>query len=201
MKCEGCGADLLAEAVRCDYCGAAVSRTNDATRVTRFAAIKQSPQFAAERVRQLLAVLPNLSGFEIGASLLFCLVFIGVTLFIGSMILRMEEGSPIRFVALVPFGMAAVVGMQAVGIVRRAAQLRTAAPVALPALVSAKRARTRDGSPSGGASADYFVTFEFEDGRRQEFTVDAALYAELAEGDAGIAFCRAEWAIRFERVL
>ena len=46
-----------------------------------------------------------------------------------------------------------------------------------------------------------YLTFEFEDGSRAELRpVAERLYGELAEGDAGVLFSRANVALEFDRV-
>jgi len=53
------------------------------------------------------------------------------------------------------------------------------------ARVVAKRQHVSGGSDNTSASTWYHLTFEFPDGQRQEFAVNARDYALLAEGDLG----------------
>jgi hypothetical protein len=67
-------------------------------------------------------------------------------------------------------------------------------------VVKTKRTNTSSGSDDMGASKSYFATFEFEDGSREEYSVASPLYAQLAEGDAGVVFTRANTVAAFDRV-
>lgn len=54
---------------------------------------------------------------------------------------------------------------------------------------------------SGGehTSTSYYVTVEFEDGSRREFSASGALYGILAEGDTGIATTKGSTIVGFAR--
>ncbi|MFZ5817958.1 MAG: DUF2500 domain-containing protein [Bacillota bacterium] len=49
------------------------------------------------------------------------------------------------------------------------------------------------------AHTAYFVTFEFEDGSREEFSLRGDQYAMLAEGDAGTLQSQGSWFKGFDR--
>jgi hypothetical protein len=57
-------------------------------------------------------------------------------------------------------------------------------------------------SGSGGqGDTSYYVTFEFLDGSRKEFGVDARQYAYLAERDKGTLHSKGDWFLEFDRHL
>lgn len=49
------------------------------------------------------------------------------------------------------------------------------------------------------ASTNYFVTFEFPDGQREEFMVTGEEYGLLAEGDTGVLYSQGTWFKSFQR--
>ena len=68
----------------------------------------------------------------------------------------------------------------------------------MPAIVAAKRTAVSGGKNS---STSYYLTFEFEDGKRDEFPVyDGRIYGKVTEEDAGILYLRNRYAVDFERV-
>ena len=52
----------------------------------------------------------------------------------------------------------------------------------------------------GSTSTDYYITFEFEQGSRQEFQVDNYDYGTLIEGDRGIMEHQGSRYFGFERI-
>ena len=52
----------------------------------------------------------------------------------------------------------------------------------------------------GHTSTDYYITFEFEQGSRQEFQVDDYEYGTLIEGDSGILEHQGSRYLGFERM-
>ncbi len=53
-----------------------------------------------------------------------------------------------------------------------------------PVLVKDKRTHVWGGGTSS-ANTSYYITFEFENGERQEFMVSGKVYGEVAPGDTG----------------
>ncbi len=65
--------------------------------------------------------------------------------------------------------------------------------------VKTKRTETSGGSGDSSASTWYYVTFEFESGDRQEFSVNGRQYGMLAEDDVGILRFQGTRFLGFER--
>lgn len=65
------------------------------------------------------------------------------------------------------------------------AQNNASEVVTLQARVVAKRTKVWGGSGESSSSTSYYVTFEAEDGTRQELPVNGRTYGMLAEGDVG----------------
>jgi len=53
----------------------------------------------------------------------------------------------------------------------------------------------------GHTSTDYYITFEFEQGSRQEFQVDDYEYGTLIEGDSGMLEHQGSRYLGFERIV
>lgn len=75
--------------------------------------------------------------------------------------------------------------------------------IARPARVVGKRTSVSGGGGSGdhhfATSTAYFVTFEFDDGTRQELTVKGPEYGLLVEGDQGLLRSKGTWYRGFDR--
>ena len=56
------------------------------------------------------------------------------------------------------------------------------------------------GMHGGSTSTDYYITFEFEQGSRQEFQVDNYDYGTLIEGDSGMLEHQGNRYFGFERM-
>lgn len=54
-----------------------------------------------------------------------------------------------------------------------------------PVLVKDKRTHVWGGGNTSSANTSYYITFEFENGERQEFMVSGKVYGEVAPGDTG----------------
>lgn len=54
-----------------------------------------------------------------------------------------------------------------------------------PVKVVDKRTHVWGGTGNTGSSTSYYITFEYENGERQEFMVSAKVYSQLAAGDLG----------------
>ena len=60
-----------------------------------------------------------------------------------------------------------------------------------PVLVKDKRTHVWGGGNTSSANTSYYITFEFENGERQEFMVSGKVYGEVAPGDTGTLTGRA----------
>lgn len=52
-----------------------------------------------------------------------------------------------------------------------------------------------------GSSTSYYATFEFSDGRREEFGVSSKIYGMLAEGDLGTLHSQGTYVWEFNRLI
>ena len=106
------------------------------------------------------------------------------------------------FMALVPVGFV-VLGL--VGILKHSkamSDFQSGSTMAYAAMIAAKRAQVSGGGKHSSASTSYFITAEFEDGRRVEYAVmTPGLYGKVAQGDAGILFIRGKYALDFDRII
>lgn len=87
---------------------------------------------------------------------------------------------------------------------------RTAHNISQPVLTRRGRLVSRRQHTTGGGEVGevhdsvrtwYYLTFQFEDGSREEFPVSGSEYAMLAEGDVGLLQSQGSWFKRFEREL
>ncbi|REB07299.1 DUF2500 domain-containing protein [Sporosarcina sp. BI001-red] len=68
------------------------------------------------------------------------------------------------------------------------------------ASVKTKRTKTSGGTGNTGASTSYYVTFEYDNGDRQEFKMSGNQYGMLAGGDSGKLSYQGSRFLGFERV-
>lgn len=54
-----------------------------------------------------------------------------------------------------------------------------------PVLVKDKRTHVWGGGTNSSSHTSYYITFEFENGERQEFMVPGRVYGEVSPGDTG----------------
>lgn len=66
------------------------------------------------------------------------------------------------------------------------------------AVVVTKRTHTSGGSGDSMARTSYYVTFQMESGKRQEFGIRAKEYGMLAEGDVGLLTYQGTRYLHFE---
>lgn len=218
MKCSGCGAENLAGAAICEFCGSALPTVADDRPLASFTRVKASKAYAARSSPQRLARLPSYTAVHKVATYGFFFMFIGVGLFIFVMTLvmagmfgvvgrAMGRGPGTAF-SLVPLCMAVVPALLvACGVWafwKTSGKMRTheRAPVqSLAVIVVDKRTHVSGGGDDSRASTAYYVTSETEDGQRREYQVwDGEVYGKMAAGEAGVLFLRAGCALDFDRV-
>lgn len=224
MRCESCGAELPQGQSTCEYCGSTWDRVVPAVAVAPhndrdvFARIRQSPAWAERHSPSRQTRLPQMSPLTTVAPILFLVVFIMVAGFIGMMMLGMAGAvGAVGFshmgpmgggFALMPAFMALVPGAFIVlGIFLLAKHVKTMgafrnAPVqSHAAIIAGKRTQVSGGGRNSSASTTYYITAEYENGRREEFsTMTHELYARVSEGDAGVLFVRSRYALDFDRL-
>jgi hypothetical protein len=198
MKCRNCGATILDGSRKCAYCGetAPVEATAGAVEHSAnvFERIRQSPQFQQASGVERLAAIAKPGILMLAIPVVFLAVFVIAALGMAGMA---ASFAPPIFV-IVPVGMAVIGIMMAMAVVQGGVKAAKAPLVPRAAVVRSKRSETSGGSES--TSTSYFATFEFPDGSREEFSVTPALYSQLADGDAGVLFTRANMAAAFDRV-
>ncbi|MFZ5828028.1 MAG: DUF2500 domain-containing protein [Bacillota bacterium] len=94
---------------------------------------------------------------------------------------------------LLPYIMLIVIGGFALSILHFL--WRTIANVVQPVLTRRALLVSKQEQGSGWC----FLTFEFADGSRAEFSVVGSEYASLTEGDVGLLYSQGPWLRRFER--
>ncbi len=82
---------------------------------------------------------------------------------------------------------------------RKAASIRKAPRIKVPAVVVSKRSAVRRNNNSSMNLMSYFVTFEFESGDRLELSSEGEDFGLLSEGDRGIVTFQGTLLISFER--
>ena len=199
MKCSSCGAEIPQDTRVCEFCGSAVDLPVQAVlapgHADVFARVLKSPEYRQRNSAERLAALPKLGALALAIPVVFLGIFIAASAFMSVM-----------FVAMFPLGAVVPVGFVALGVlmliktVGKAKEVAQADVLARAAIVAAKRTAVSGGSGDSSASTSYFATFEFEDGRRSEYTVQSDLYSQLSERDAGVLFTRSDWAQAFDRV-
>lgn len=225
MRCESCGAEIPQRQSTCEYCGSTWDRVVPATLVAPsstpnvFRHIRQSTAWAERHSAFRQAQLPQMPMLTTVAPLIFFVIFIAISGFIAFMALGMAGifgamgfshaghlGSGIAiipaFMALMPAGFV-ILGVVMITKHRKTLSAYQNAPtVPYAVVVAAKRTEVYRGGSESLASTRYFITAQFEDGRREEFAVMTPdLYGKVAEGDAGILFVRNTYALDFDRVV
>ncbi len=225
MRCDSCGAQLPQGQTICDYCGSMWDRPVPASLGSQvddgyvFDQIRQSTAWTDRNSPNRQASLPKMPALASVAPVLFFVVFIGISGFIAIMALGMagifgavgfsQGGALGGGVALVPAFMALMpIGFVALGIFMMNKHRKTmndfqdAPTMSHAALIAGKRTQVSGGGQNSSASTRYYITAQFDDGRRQEFAVMTPdLYGRVTEGDGGILFIRSKYALDFDRVV
>lgn len=225
MKCKNCGAEVNASSRRCEYCDSAVAReeqenaaavANVATssldrRADVFEEIKLSAAYAQRKSSARHEKLPGGSGLAMLTPIIFFVVFILISLIItsGALVMAKMVWSDFGAPGIIPAVMSIVpMGFVVLGIVMgvrsfQKYQAYKSAPIrSRAAIITSKRTVVSGGSGDSSATTAYFVTAEYEDGRRHEFAImEHSLFGRLAEDDVGVLFTRSEFALDFDRVL
>ncbi|MBN1589040.1 MAG: DUF2500 domain-containing protein [Pirellulales bacterium] len=204
MKCTSCGADIRPGSVLCEYCDSTVEMpTVNGNRTWLFEHVKQSAEYARRTSPERLAAMPNtpLVGNLVGIG--FLVLWTLVAGFMTLMFLGHSRGfgGPPAFISIVPMGFVALGVFALVMTIKKTTAYSNAPIESRPAVIVGKRTRVSGGSGDSSASTAYFLTAEFEDGRRREFRpAKPDLFGRLAEGDAGVLFSRTDFVLDFDRV-
>lgn len=201
--CVECGARSKRGADRyCSFCGTELPREAPAvaapsdTRAARFEAARRAPAYARALDYEPSTghlVVRSVSGAVVFAVFTVVALTIGVKLgFSGSMF-----GGGVGLLAVIPLAIAAYGASLVVKAVARTSAIRTSPTERHVALVRDERVKVSSGGRNSRATTSYFVTLEYEDGRRKEHTVDARLASRVASGDVGVAFERGGYLVDF----
>ncbi len=204
MKCNSCGAELPAEATVCEYCGsrrpASPAADETASHAAVFERIRRSPEYTGRMATQLLQNLPTVGVASRAIPVVFFALFIGVA---ACMAIGMGTMIPgfMKVMAIVPLGMAVIGVLMFTQVMGRMRRFDQADVQALPAIVTGKRTHVSGGSGDSSATTHYRITFQLEDGAREELQpLEPSLYGRVSEGDPGILYRRAEFALDFRRL-
>ncbi|MEW4564956.1 DUF2500 family protein [Bremerella sp. JC770] len=207
MKCPSCGASLPEDSSSCEYCGSRTTPPSQQHDQDIFRRVKQSAQYADRHSVERLEKLPKPGIGQMIFLGVFFAMFCGIALFITVVAVGVasEMGIPYAIIpfcmGIVPLGMFGLGIFMAIKMFGRFQAMRDGKVEAVAAIVAGKRTQVSGGSGNSSASTAYYVTFEFEDGQRQEFPVyDGSLYGRVSEEDAGVLFSRAQFAVDFDRV-
>jgi hypothetical protein len=159
-----------------------------------FDTIRQSPQFLRANTVERLGAIAKPNPLMLAIPVVFFGVFLTIALGIASSAASMGAGA--TFV-IAPIGMAIFGILILAVIVQQFLKVWRAPLMPRAAVVKAKRTSVSGGENS---STSYHATFEFADGSREEFSVPTELYSQLAEGDGGVLFTRANMVAAFDRV-
>lgn len=188
MQCSNCGASFLENATLCEYCGTLrpVDRTADPRSPDNsdiFRRIRESPQFTERKRtsrRNRVPQIDSMPAVVVGVYL----VFGGVAVVLSTKNL-FEVGGVWGFVPVITvvFGVLLFLFFPA-----KSERISGGNLDCQPAIVLGKRTEVRGGRY---ASTSYYVTFEFEEGKRRELSVhDGRLFGQISEGDAGVLYLR-----------
>jgi len=211
MKCTSCGADIQPGVTVCEYCDSSVELAEvNGQRAWLIEHVKQSAEYARRDSPERLAAVPRIPALINVFPIIFSVVFTMIALVITLGAWRMAGAASAGFglVGLIPLAMSIVpIGFVVLGIfifrksLTKAREYKQAPVEARAAVIVGRRTAVSGGSNHSSASTCYFVTAEFEDGRRQEFQpMRPSLFGRIAEGDAGVLFSRSDVALDFDRV-
>ncbi|MCC9605749.1 hypothetical protein LOC68_21385 [Blastopirellula sp. JC732] len=189
MKCASCSADVAPHSLQCEYCGSyveqespSIGQRNVGLREQIFACIKNSPQFSdlAQNRRRKRPPNRQEEWRRVLSPVTYCYYFVAFLIYLAFAI------GP-YFV--IPIAILAIVVILGLAMTAKLPPIPTA-PKSLaqmsPAIVVNKRQEVRGRQKQVTCQ---FVTFEFEDGRRQELSVwDPGLFRQLANQEAGVLF-------------
>jgi hypothetical protein len=189
MRCESCGAQLPNGQTNCEYCGSTWDRAIPAEAVdgpsegNPFDQIKQSAAWAARNSPSRQASLPRMPVLAAIAPMIFFVIFIGGAGFMAFMMLGVAGifgavgfshggafGAGVSiipaFMAIVPIGFIVLGVFMFLKFRTKMTDFQNSPTRAHAALIAGKRTQVSGGGQNSSASTSYFITAEFEDGRR-----------------------------------
>ena len=225
MQCESCGAQLPQGRTTCEYCGSTWDRVIPTATVAEsgasnmFDSIKRSATWGDRNSPIRQASLPQMPMLASVGPTIFFVVFIAISGFIAFMAIGMagvfgtvgfSHAGPLgggmavvpAFMALMPIGFVVLGTFMIRKHSRTMSVYQNSPTISHAAIIAGKRTQVYGGGQNTSASTRYFLTAEFEDGRRHEFAVmTPEVYGKVTEGDAGVLFARGTYALDFDRVV
>lgn len=221
MKCPYCAAEVSSASRECQYCGAEIDRPRAPGPLSRDAVFEQilaSSEYGRRNSPERHASLPKIPAFMQVLPIVFLVVFIGIGGFMAVMALGITglfgavgfgmhpAGGLFGLVGLL-FGLVPI-GFVILGIFlmkKHLEKMRSFGQAEIKGeavIIAGKRTAVSGGGENSSASTTYFLTAEFQDGRREEFAaLTPQIYAKVAEEDAGVLFLRDQYALDFDRVM
>lgn len=161
----------------------------------RLEAVKNHPEYP-----ELLKIKPSSSRIygRIGCGVLVGIIFAGGTLFI-NFLTDPVGGHPWFFRLILSLFTLLGIGFIIYGIYRFL-KISTTKLRQDPALIVDKRTSVSGGGQSSSASTTYYVTLQFDDGKRHEYEATGKLYGKITKDDAGVAYIRDRFLLDFRRL-
>ncbi len=197
MICFSCGATLPEDLWTCEYCGSRTAPPQSSEKQSKasiFRRIKESPAYAQRQAPSRLHKIPNPSAFPLIVTGIGLVAWCAAGIFITFMFFKVGG-----LLGLVPLTMVIVSVTISLAMSGRFFRARIGPVKTEAAIVTGKRTKVGGGKHP---STHYYLTCEFENGKRIEFPIYAeSVYGRVAEDDAGIIFLRNDYAVDFERVV
>jgi len=201
-KCANCGAVPAQENLRfCGWCGSELPETASASQhVGRPLGDFESRLEALEKHPSVPGILRHepRSGRNAAAMLgqgVFGLILTGVAGVV--FLVFLSVGGPIAILPL--FGVAMGLVMTVNGF-KLSARYQAAPLERFAAGIVDERIQVKGGGKNSAARTHYFATLQVRGGERREYRVDADIAADVAPGDMGVAFAKANYLLDFSRV-
>jgi len=192
MNCRFCGKAVATRDARCPHCGETVVSAD-------FRSLQDviTSDAATGEVQRLLRHTPSARGA--GARLVVMITFglgmVGLTVFFFIVTTKRRDAAPIFQVLMSIVGLGGLA--MVVGGVRGLVKLTRSPLSRVPAIVLAKGQKMSGGRYSHEVC---LLTIQTEDGRKKRYPVSHVLFAEVEEGDAGIAYFRGGYLLDFNRL-
>jgi len=218
-KCEHCGARAMrSESKFCEFCGSELPQrivpqpereaAHEPSKAERFASLASHADASALEG----ADTPKLGNRSIVPNLIFGGFLVLMAIFVssafgssfgpsfGSRSSSSFPGQNSGGVPLIPMLMFGMVLLLLFGGLVKNLRFNKQPVRKFSALVVDERVKVSGGGKNSSARTHYFVTLEFEDGRRREYRANEHAASRAAPGDMGIAFFKGSDLVQFGRV-
>jgi len=151
----------------------------------------------SEELEELLRHKPSATGVggRLVMMLIFGLMLVGLIVFFFIVSTIRGDAPPIFQILFAMFGLGGLA--MVVGGIRGLVKLSRSPLLRLPAVVVGKRHKTSGGRYSQEVC---LLTIQTEDGNTREHAVSDTLFAEVEEGDTGVAYLKGGFLLDFKRV-